>query len=466
MDRRNINFIAVFIGFISIFASLLLPLLWTYSYLPFNISQGKIRLWFGVGLVLLVMVATTLHNEVLSSPKSKNWYTKIVSLVCWIPIGIFLIIAWINFETIKENNISVERIIPFPVLISFSPIIALLFFFFGMLFLSTQLADWIRYTLSLYEETESKSLTNALNWDINNETYLKVGAIVTKENEQPKKQMIAEIKKKLEGKFDDKYDKKFDGNINLSNEFEKVFWDFDTIFNEGIEKVSVELENNHEWPESAREGLKLFAETEFKASIVSKILRLLLDDIFVNRPNKECGGREIIFILRLLDNSPTDEEYNADNGEKYLLSKFYRNDQLGIFDKRGFNRKLEAFLLLVYAQYKSSNLIADSMNINADPMRADLLDEIFIELCDRLPWGNSMASEQEIFYNVIESILPVRIDSIATPNNVKDIQQFISILDSRLFLAMQEEEAQLKSIFEHVRDKTIEVFRKADRGAA
>jgi len=411
------------------------------------------------------MVAANLHNEVISSPKSENWYTKISSIFLILP-GIVLINAWINFETIKDNNISVERIIPFPVLITFSPIISVLFFSIGVVFLSKQLADWIRYTLSLYEETEAKSLTNALNWDINNETYLKVGAIVTKENEQPKKQMIAEIKKKLEGKFDDKYDKKFDGNINLSNEFEKVFWDFDTIFNEGIEKVSVELENNHEWPESAREGLKLFAETEFKESIVSKILRLLLNDIFVNRPNKECGGREIIFILRLLDNSPTDEEYNADYGEKYLLSKFYRHDQLGISDKRGFNRKLEAFLLLVYSQYESSDLIADSMNINADPMRADLLDEIFIELCARLPWGNSMASEQEIFYNVIESILPVRIDSIATPNNVGDIQKFISILDSRLFMAMQEEEAQLKSTFEHLRDKTIEVFRKADRGAA
>jgi len=466
MDRRNINSIAVLIGFISIFASLLLPLLWTNSYLPFNISQGKIRLWFGVGLVLLVMVATTLHNEVLSSQKSKNWSNKLFSVIFWIPIGIFLITNWIDFETIKDNDISVERITSSPVLINFSPIIAFLFFSIGMLFLSTQLADWIRYTLSIYEETETKSLTNALNWDINNETYLKVGAIVTKENEQPKKQMIAEIKKKLEGKFDDKFDKKFDGNINLSNEFEKVAWDFDTIFNEGIEKVSVELENNHDWPESARKGLKLFAGTEFKASIVSKILMLLLDDIFVNRPNKECGGREIIFILRLLDNSPTDEEYDADKGEKYLLSKFYRKDQLGIYDKRGFNRKLEAFLLLVYSQYESSNLIADSVNINADPMRADLIDEIFIEVCYRLPWGKSMASEQEIFYNGIESIMPVRIDSIAKPNNIKVIQQFIDRLDSRLFLAMQEEEAQSTATFENIRDKTIEVFRKADRGAA
>jgi hypothetical protein len=465
MDRHNINSIVVKIGFISIFASLLLPLIWTYSYLPFNVYQGNTRLWFGVFFVAITMVATTLPNEVLSRQKSQNWYEPFSSVIS-IVFGIFFIMSWIQFETIKDNDISVGRIISFSAVIDFSPFIAFLLFSFGMHFLSTQLADWIRYMWSIYEETEAKSLTNALNWDINNETYLKIGAIVTKENEQPKKQMIAEIKKKLEGKIDDKFDKKFDGNINLSNEFEKVVWDFDTIFNEGIEKVSVELENNHEWPQSAREGLKLFAETEFKASIVSKILRLLLDDIFVNRPNKECGGKEIIFILRLLDNSPTDEEYDADKGEKYLLSKFYRNNQLGISDKRGFNRKLQAFLLLVYSQYKSSNLIADSMNINIDPMRADLIDEIFIEVCDRLPWGKSMASEQEIFYNGIESIMPVRIDSIATPANIKVIQQFIGRLDSRLFMAMQEEEAQLNSTFEIIRDKIIEVFQKVDRGAA
>ena len=449
MNNLKINSIVAPIGFFAILLSLLMPLIW-----PNTELMALVRLVLGVFMLFIVLLFAALPNDIFSASKHVNWSRSVIEIISLIILGLILIGGWSQLELIKDNDsLIIQNGLP-EGLILFAPLLPISLFCTGMLLSSINLAKWLRIIFSVSEKAEEVTQTSVLNWSESHKNYLKDMPIVSKENERLKKEMRYHLKRELN------YHSEF---LNLLNDVDKVGWDFDKVFSETIDKVFANLEFNHKWPKSARSDLKSFMKITFKDSMVSEYLLNLLDEVF-GKEIKSCSGRVIISIIRLLDKYPTEEEYKGDKGEKYLLSKFYSNKYSKTNNQSKFNSKLEAIFLLIYSQH-SAKSITDPMNIHVDPMRADLIDETFMELCRKFSWNLGRASDREIFGKGLESY-KVRIsDSIGTPSdsNIKHIQAFISKLDSRIYLAMEAEDDHLSGQhFQVLKEKMISIFEQVN----